>query len=194
MNRSFLVGGAMAIALAACNGDQQSPPPGQPQSAVDQTAAPQQQAPRAQAIFRDSQGTEIGAATLTEEPNGVRIDMNLASLQQGIHGFHFHAVGACDPPGFESAGPHFNPAERAHGLNHPEGPHAGDLPNIEVEAGGTNRTNIVHPMVTLVRGQPNSLLDDDGTALIVHADPDDYESQPAGNAGARIACAVIDPI
>jgi superoxide dismutase, Cu-Zn family len=196
MYRKLLGGGAILMTLVACNGDQQgaatveAPAAGEPA-----TAAGVQDAPRAQAIFRNTQGTEIGRATLTEEPNGVRIDLNLAFLQAGERGFHIHAVGSCEAPSFDSAGGHFNPTDRAHGFNHPEGPHAGDLPNLEVETDdGTARANFVVETVTLVRGQPNSLLDDDGSSLVVHAEADDYETQPTGNSGARIACAVIEAV
>src|SRR5690606_15593276 len=107
------------------------------------------------------------------------------------HGFHFHQTGQCEAPGFDSAGEHFNPTNASHGTAHPQGPHAGDIPNITGASGATH-VDQTNSMVTLAEGAANSLFDADGTALVVHADPDDYETQPSGNAGARIACGVIE--
>jgi Cu-Zn family superoxide dismutase len=107
-----------------------------------------------------------------------------------VHGIHFHAVGRCDPPDFMSAGDHFNPTNRQHGQRNPQGPHAGDLPNLTVEANGTATYQATNALVTLGPGA-NSLLDADGSALVIHADPDDDVTDPAGNSGGRIACAVI---
>jgi superoxide dismutase, Cu-Zn family len=194
MHRSVLSGGLLVLALVACGEDRDVAPAGQPAEPAQPpaAAAPAVDARPARAVFRNAQGTEIGTANLTQESNGVRVDVNLASLQPGERGFHFHAVGACDPPSFDSAGPHLNPTDRAHGFEHPDGHHLGDLPNLEVGTDGTARANFVAEGLTLVRGHPNSVFDDDGTALIVHADPDDYITQPSGNAGARIACAVVE--
>jgi len=195
MHRKLLGGGAILITLVACHGDQRDAAAIEsPGAAGPTTSAGVQGAPSAQATFRNSQGTEIGRATLTQESNGVRIDVSLASLEAGERGFHIHAVGSCEAPSFDSAGGHFNPTDRAHGFDHPDGPHAGDLPNLEVQPDGTARADFVVETVTLVRGQPNSLLDDDGSSLVVHAGPDDYETQPSGDSGPRVACAVIEPI
>ena len=100
-----------------------------------------------------------------------------------------HSVGRCDPPDFASAGAHWNPAGKQHGLNNPAGPHAGDLPNVEVAANGVLGATVTLPGATMV-----SLLDADGAALVIHASADDYVTDPSGNSGARIACAVIQPV
>ena len=117
-------------------------------------------------------------------------------LPHGIHGLHVHAVGRCDPPDFASAGPHWNPAARKHGMNNPAGPHAGDLPNVEVAANGVLGTTVTLPGATLVGGggAAGSLIDADGAALVLHGQADDYVTDPSGNSGPRIACAVLRPV
>jgi Cu-Zn family superoxide dismutase len=106
--------------------------------------------------------------------------------------FHVHETGSCDhTTGHESAGGHFNPTSQEHGFLAPEGPHAGDMPNLEVAEDGTANATVENPRVTLRPGLPNSLLDEDGTALIIHAEEDDQRTDPTGNAGDRIACGVI---
>lgn len=145
----------------------------------------------ADATFVNVDGREIGTATLTETPNGVLIDMTIANLASGAHGFHIHEVGACDASsGFSSAGGHFAPRKNNHGYEADGGPHAGDMPNQFAAADGTLRAQVLDPNVTL---KPGSLIDSDGSALVLHAAADDYHTQPAGNSGARIACAVIKP-
>ncbi|MGE5064160.1 MAG: superoxide dismutase family protein, partial [Myxococcales bacterium] len=109
-------------------------------------------------------------------------------LPHGLHGIHVHSVGRCDPPDFASAGPHWNPLGRQHGLNNPAGPHAGDMRNVEVEVNGVLETTVTLPGASVA-----TLLDADGAALVLHASPDDYVSDPSGNSGARIACAVLQP-
>lgn len=143
----------------------------------------------AHATFRDAAGKEVGVAGLEETPNGVLISLDLTSLPPGTHAFHIHAVGQCEPP-FASAGGHFNPMEKQHGIKNPSGMHAGDFPNIVVPPGGKLETRVLATQVTLGPG-PTSLFDEDGSALVIHAGPDDYSTDPAGNAGARIACAVV---
>lgn len=149
-----------------------------------------QSAKQAKAELINAQGEKIGMAILTEEAKGVKIKLTASKLPPGVHGFHIHAVGKCDAPEFASAGAHFNPEGKKHGLQNPEGPHAGDLPNITVKQDGTVEVEVVAPSVTLGEGK-NSLFHPDGTSLMVHADPDDGKSDPAGHAGARIACGVI---
>lgn len=136
-------------------------------------------------------GVGVGVATLVEEDDGVHITVDAHHLTPGIHGFHIHERGICEAPSFESAGGHFNPTNKLHGFDHPEGYHAGDLQNIEVKQDGTISETVKTGAVTLKSGEPNSLLQNEGTALVIHADPDDYVSQPAGNAGERIVCGVI---
>jgi superoxide dismutase, Cu-Zn family len=146
----------------------------------------------ARAELRNAQGEVVGRATLTPEAPGVRVDLEVEKLPPGAHGFHIHEVGRCDPPDFMSAGGHFNPEGRKHGLKNPEGPHAGDLPNVVVGADGSARARIMAPRVTLGAGS-NSLLQPAGTTLVLHAGPDDDVTDPGGNSGARIACGVIRP-
>ncbi len=154
------------------------------------TAAPLRAQQTAHADILDSKGTKIGAARLEQTSGGVRISLNASQLPPGTHGFHIHAVGKCDPPDFKTAGPHFNPYNKKHGSKNPEGPHAGDLSNIEVAADGTVRATSLAPNVTLGEG-PNSLFHDGGTSLVIHAQADDLMTDPSGNSGARIACGVI---
>lgn len=136
-------------------------------------------------------GEKIGSASLTEDETGVKIGINLRNLPSGTYAFHIHETGECNPPDFESAGGHFNPYDKEHGFLNPEGPHAGDLPNITVKHDGTIQEMITTKRVTLKKGESHSLLKPGGTALMIHSDADDYLTDPAGNAGDRIACGVI---
>jgi superoxide dismutase, Cu-Zn family len=145
----------------------------------------------AKATLVDSQGQKVGEATLTQAPEGVKIVMKIQNLPPGEHAFHIHAKGACATPGFEAAGGHFNPFGKQHGLKNPAGPHAGDLANIMVGPDGKANVEVVAKLVTLKDGEKNSLFQPEGTSLVIHAGADDYVSDPAGNAGARIACGVI---
>lgn len=145
----------------------------------------------------DGTGKQIGIVQLMQTASGVAVTVNVTSgtaLAPGDHGIHFHAVGKCDGPAFTSAGGHFNPLNKQHGLDNPNGPHAGDLPNFVVgpstaSQGGYTFTATTN-MITLTSG-PTSIFDADGTALVIHAGMDDEKSDPAGNSGARVACAVL---
>jgi Cu-Zn family superoxide dismutase len=137
----------------------------------------------------------IGSVRAWQTPGGVSFHIEARGLPHGIHGIHVHSVGRCDPPDFASAGPHWNPASRKHGLNNPAGPHAGDLPNVEVAANGVLSATVTLPGASLTGAGPaGTLLDADGAALVIHAAADDYVTDPSGNSGARIACAVIRPV
>lgn len=148
---------------------------------------------RAAAPLRDAEGKVLGVALFVQEPQGVRISVTVKGLSPGEHGIHIHAVGKCEPPDFLSAGPHFNPTNKKHGLNNPEGPHAGDLPNLVVGEDGSAVYEHVTDRVTLTLGEL-SLFDEDGSSLVIHANPDDQITDPAGNSGARVLCGVITPM
>ena len=143
----------------------------------------------ASAVLKNAQGATVGTATLRETPNGVLIHLNLTDVPAGPHAFHIHAIGMCEPP-FTSAGGHFAPGGKHHGLLSAMGPHAGDLPNVFVSPDGKLDVDVLASGVTLAAG-PTSLFDADGSALMLHATADDYMSDPAGNAGGRIACGVV---
>jgi Cu-Zn family superoxide dismutase len=145
----------------------------------------------ATASLKDAKGNEVGRATLTETSSGLLIRLDVTAAPSGEHALHFHAVGKCEPPDFKSAGPHFNPSEAKHGLENPEGPHAGDMPNLHVPADGRLSLEVLNQAVTL--SGKAALLDDDGAALVIHEAADDYRTDPAGNAGDRIACGIIAP-
>lgn len=138
----------------------------------------------------DEEKRSVGQAVFTQDGDGVRIELALHGLPPGSHGVHIHEGGECAAPGFESAGGHFNPFEKEHGLSNPKGPHAGDLPNIQVGANGAYHGTLSARFVTLGPGR-HSLLKPGGTSIVIHANPDDHRSQPAGNSGARIACGSI---
>jgi Cu-Zn family superoxide dismutase len=141
--------------------------------------------------LKNADGDSHGTATLQEKADGLMITLALKGLEPGPHGFHFHESGKCEPPDFESAGGHYNPDDKDHGLLNPEGAHAGDLPNIIAKPDGTVAAEIMAAGVTLEEGK-TTLFKKDGTALIIHETADDGMSQPAGDAGKRIACGVID--
>lgn len=139
----------------------------------------------ARAELKDERGTKVGEAMLQDSADGVKISAAFTDLRPGPHAFHVHAVGKCEAP-FESAGDHFNPTGKQHGRDNPRGPHAGDMPNIEVASSRRATIDIVLKNVSL-----SAMLDADGASLVVHENGDDYKTDPAGNAGRRIACGVI---
>jgi Cu-Zn family superoxide dismutase len=166
----------LAVAMTACRMA--------PSTTVTNAAA------TARAQLADSAGHSVGTATFTQDAAGVvHIHVEAMGLATGDHGIHFHAVGSCVGPAFTSAGGHFNPASKHHGLHNPQGPHAGDLPNLVVTGEHTS-WDATTDRVTLTDG-PNSVFDADGTAFVIHAGKDDQMTDPAGNSGARIACGVI---
>jgi superoxide dismutase, Cu-Zn family len=153
-------------------------------------ALAQNRVPMAKAELHNSQGELVGLVSLAETINGVRVVVQIHGLQPGYHGLHIHEVGKCEPPGFKSAGEHFNPYGAQHGLKDPKGIHAGDLPNLLVAPDGTGVLVAYAPLVTL-RADQNSLFHDGGTAFIVHSQPDDQLTDPSGNSGDRLACGVV---
>ena len=152
-------------------------------------ALPVKAAEMANTQLKDSSGKAVGDADLLQTPAGVLIKLQIKGLLPGEHAFHVHAVGKCEAP-FESAGPHFNPGNHKHGIMSGEG-HAGDMPNLYVPQSGELSVEVVNTAISLEKGKPNSLFDNDGASLVIHAKADDYKTDPAGNAGDRIACGVI---
>lgn len=138
--------------------------------------------------LRKADGTRIGGATMTEARGGLHVEIRVSGLAPGRYGAHIHSIGRCEGPGFESAGPHWNPAGREHGSLNPRGHHLGDLPNLDVGTDGRGTISFDIPGTTMEGARDAR---GDGGSLVIHAAPDDYRSDPSGNSGARIACGVL---
>ena len=151
--------------------------------AASQTASAAEQA---SAALMNANGESVGAVTLRETPQGTLLHAKFENLPAGAHAFHVHTVGVCEPP-FKSAGGHYNPGGAKHGIENPEGMHAGDMPNIHVPDSGALEIEVLNTLLKL----DAALFDEDGAAIVIHDGPDDYASDPAGAAGPRIACGVI---
>jgi superoxide dismutase, Cu-Zn family len=144
----------------------------------------------AKATLKDTAGKDVGTVSLMQTNNGVLLKMTVKGLPPGEKAFHIHAVGKCEPP-FTTAGGHFNPAGKKHGLASADGAHAGDMPNLHIPANGDLTVEVLNTGITLAKGQPNSLFDADGSSIIIHANADDHKTDATGNAGDRIVCGII---
>lgn len=140
--------------------------------------------------FIGGDGALLGSVMVSEDPGGLVLNVNGVAMPAGVHGIHLHEKGLCEGPRFETAGAHWNPTGKQHGRDNPAGAHAGDLANLTVAADGSAMASIPVAGATMATG-PMMLADADGTALVVHAQPDDYTTDPSGDSGDRIACAVI---
>jgi Cu-Zn family superoxide dismutase len=141
--------------------------------------------------LKDAKGTDVGTAVIKEKKGaGVEIKLNVKGLPPGEHALHIHQVAKCEAPAFTTAGGHFNPDMKKHGLENPDGPHAGDIPNFMVTAKGTSKATLEDSRVSL-GSDMHSVFSNGGTALMIHAKADDLKTDPTGNAGDRIACGLI---
>ena len=179
MNKSVICCSAALLALTACarNEAEVEPASGAVPSAI---------------ALQDPGGRVLANGSVTTEGGGIRVRVAAAGLVPGTYAVHLHQTGLCEPPDFQSAGPHWNPTGRQHGRLNPMGPHLGDLPNLTVGADGAGSVEYLISGVSLDRGE-RALIDRDGAALVIHAGPDDYRTDPSGNSGARLACGVVAP-
>jgi Cu-Zn family superoxide dismutase len=181
MKAATLIAAALAgsLVVGACATPHRDAP--EPIEPMPATAATQ---------LRDAGGRTVASASASEVGDGLRVRIEASGLAPGVYGAHLHAVGRCDAPSFESAGPHWNPGSREHGRDNPRGQHMGDLPNLLVGTDGRGSFEFTIPGAGLGEG-PRRLFDADGAAVVLHARPDDYRTDPSGNSGARIACGVL---
>ncbi|HYG30165.1 MAG TPA: superoxide dismutase family protein [Allosphingosinicella sp.] len=176
---SIIAGATLAASLAAC--------------ATGRTDQPAAADPAPEAVatqLRDAGGRTVASASANQMADALRVRVEASGLAAGIYGIHIHAVGRCDAPGFETAGPHWNPSDREHGRDNMRGQHAGDLPNLLVGTDGRGSFEFTIPSAGLSQGG-RRLMDADGASIVLHARADDYRTDPSGNSGARIACGVL---
>lgn len=173
----YLVLAASVAGLSAC-----VPAAEKPQTSA---GAPAAAVPVASATLHDATGAERGTARIIMRGSAMQLTLNATGLGPGTRGVHIHAVGQCDAPDFKTAGGHWNPTMKQHGRDNPMGAHNGDLPNLTTGGDGTGSVTFDLP------GALDDLLDADGAAIVIHAAPDDYKTDPSGNSGARIACGVF---
>ena len=175
-----ILGALGLIGLAACAPETQTSP-----DTVEATATT-----LATATISDSAGVNVGLATILETGDSLSLKVTLSGMPPGEKALHLHTNGACDAPDFKSAGGHLNPAKVSHGKLSETGPHLGDFPNIVIADDGL--ADIALPVAGTAQDTAGHILDEDGTAIMIHAGPDDYKSDPAGAAGPRIACGVFE--
>ena len=191
--RTIFAASALLLATAACDNtaDNENDLEAMDTARIVETTPAGGQ--RATATLQDSTGKQVGTVTFTASgDSGVAISAQVRGVAPGEHGIHVHMVGQCDPAtGFESAGAHLNPTNMQHGLENPNGPHLGDMPNLTVANDSTGTVSFTNAQLRL--GQGGNLLDADGAAVVVHASADDQRTDPSGNSGARVACGVVEP-
>ena len=171
----------IVVALAAC-----VPMANPPINAAAKGAAEQLSGPVASAALIDAANTNRGKALASPRPDAVRIDLSVTGLRPGVYAMHLHSIGKCDAPDFKTAGAHVNPSNKMHGRDNPMGAHIGDLPNLNVTE--NMEANISFDVPNIYIDGDNGLFDADGTSIIIHAQPDDYKTDPSGNSGARVIC------
>lgn len=175
--RGLTAAGSLLVAIALTGGCASGPP----------ASAPSRMA---WAELKSASGESVGSAVLRQEDGRVRIVVQAGGLTPGRHGVHVHAVGQCEAPSFQSAGSHFNPLGKKHGLANSEGAHGGDLPDLEADASGRTEYVAVTDRLTLGTG-PASIFDTDGSAVVIHEKPDDQRTDPSGNSGERLLCGLL---
>jgi len=180
--RLALLAAIPALMIVACNRESAERP-----DANQGMSSAVPAGPAATVALVKADGSPAGSVAVEDSPNGVSVAITATGLMPGTHGVHLHAVGTCEGPKFESAGSHWNPTQRKHGRDNPEGAHMGDLANLDVRADGSGAATAP------IASTRNALTDGDGTSLVIHAKADDYKTDPSGNSGDRIACAVISP-
>lgn len=190
MNRMCWTMVALPALLAGCNAPDASTPPAQDDPATAEEAAPNAAGPMptesVMADLKAADGKPVGKATVAVDNGRVMLNLQVEGLPPGEHGVHVHMTGKCDAPKFESAGAHWNPANAQHGLDAPAGQHAGDMPNLVVDANGRGKLAYELKGATFA-----GLMDADGSAMVVHASADDQKTDPSGNSGDRIACGIF---
>ncbi len=181
---------ACTLALGACSREAEAPVEDnlamEPMANDMGNAADNAMAAGQRFTFAGGDGSQLGSVTASESAAGVMLMIEAMGMPKGVHGIHLHEKGLCDAPTFESAGAHWNPASKMHGRDNPQGAHLGDLENLTIPASGAASTS-----ATIAGGTMAAMADADGTALVVHAKPDDYKTDPSGDSGDRIACAVL---
>ncbi|WP_434379950.1 superoxide dismutase family protein [Melittangium boletus] len=183
MIRALLIATALTTTPALAQTPEKAIPP----KAETKPAPAPKQGEMAKAMLKDAQGKDVGEVTFEQAPTGVLVKGSLMGLPAGEHAIHIHETGKCEAPEFKTAGGHFNPTKKAHGILSPKGKHEGDLPNLHVEQDGNVKFDFF-----ATGSKVKAMFDKDGSAVVVHAKQDDYHSDPAGDAGGRIACGVVE--